>query len=551
MAHDCGDSSGAGAEGARAGNKRQRAPKCKPGEETSCVQFKRAPPSWAAEVLAASTELGARPDDALTQALKKWTTDRDKLLKAAWKALGAPGQHEQLRRFPREVAILWKDAPKEWVSSQMEHFDEKTDRDAYKTRMEQVQADWNQLSPQEQHDVRESHGRKRQKKASVGTAPEKYLEAGYTQEEWAALVQACRVDANHKDAHGKNVFVWLEEQRLDVAGQGAERTEHLSLPRMALQGQDSGAEEWRRRRKIACKSVDSAFREGEFKGREAEWDAMTPGEQQKTLEDWRARHNIKTNKPKTLDDTMTGAGTKTRRDKKLHKLTNELHRERSRSHGVLALKTMLVAHRRIKSCSIKIGSKVLKRDRRRVEVRSTAKKGPGIGRERPMIVNLAARWAERSSRPAAAPMSTDRTGHPYLTGVDKGRAGMLTALFQPSSETKGRGWGLSAKLTAGAIGAVSGPPQYRTPASHEAPDVTLLMSNMSLDAVKSLRDALNKVIDGESNIKGVEVVLDDGQRHEPAHQRARRNSATPVRTGITSREARIEEATRPGLSPFD
>ena len=60
MAHDFGDSSGAGAEGARAGNKRQRAPKCKPGEETSCVQFKRAPPSWAAEVLAASTELGAR-----------------------------------------------------------------------------------------------------------------------------------------------------------------------------------------------------------------------------------------------------------------------------------------------------------------------------------------------------------------------------------------------------------------------------------------------------------------------------------------------------------
>ena len=42
--------------------------------------------------------------------LKKWTTERDKLLKAAWKALGAPrraapGQHEQLRRFPREVAI--------------------------------------------------------------------------------------------------------------------------------------------------------------------------------------------------------------------------------------------------------------------------------------------------------------------------------------------------------------------------------------------------------------------------------------------------------------
>ena len=69
--HDCGESSGAGAEaaeGARAGSKRPRAPKCKPGEETSCVQFKRAPPSWAAEVLAASTELGARPDDALTQA---------------------------------------------------------------------------------------------------------------------------------------------------------------------------------------------------------------------------------------------------------------------------------------------------------------------------------------------------------------------------------------------------------------------------------------------------------------------------------------------------
>ena len=87
LAHDCGESSGAGAEGARAGSKRPRAPKCKPGEETSCVQFKRAPQSWAAEVLAASlaasTELGARPADALTQALKKWTTERDKLLKAA------------------------------------------------------------------------------------------------------------------------------------------------------------------------------------------------------------------------------------------------------------------------------------------------------------------------------------------------------------------------------------------------------------------------------------------------------------------------------------
>ena len=35
MAHDCGDSSGAGAEGARAGHKRQRAPKCKPGEDIS------------------------------------------------------------------------------------------------------------------------------------------------------------------------------------------------------------------------------------------------------------------------------------------------------------------------------------------------------------------------------------------------------------------------------------------------------------------------------------------------------------------------------------
>ena len=43
VAHDRGDSSGAGAEGARAGNKRPRAPKCKPGEETSGVQFKRAP----------------------------------------------------------------------------------------------------------------------------------------------------------------------------------------------------------------------------------------------------------------------------------------------------------------------------------------------------------------------------------------------------------------------------------------------------------------------------------------------------------------------------
>ena len=87
VAHDRGDSSGAGAEGARAGNKRPRAPKCKRGEETSGVQFKRAPRSWAAEVLAASlaasTELGARPADALTQALKKWTTERDKLLKAA------------------------------------------------------------------------------------------------------------------------------------------------------------------------------------------------------------------------------------------------------------------------------------------------------------------------------------------------------------------------------------------------------------------------------------------------------------------------------------
>ena len=64
VAHDRGDSSGAGAEGARAGNKRPRAPKCKPGEETSGVQFKRAPQSWADEVLAASTELGARPADA-------------------------------------------------------------------------------------------------------------------------------------------------------------------------------------------------------------------------------------------------------------------------------------------------------------------------------------------------------------------------------------------------------------------------------------------------------------------------------------------------------
>ena len=95
VAHDRGDSSGAGAEGARAGNKRPRAPKCKPGEETSGVQFKRAPQSWADEVLAASTELGARPADAQTQAFKKWTTDRDKLLRAAWKALGARGQHEQ------------------------------------------------------------------------------------------------------------------------------------------------------------------------------------------------------------------------------------------------------------------------------------------------------------------------------------------------------------------------------------------------------------------------------------------------------------------------
>ena len=60
LAHDCGESSAAGAEGARAGSKRPRAPKCKPGEETSGVQFKRAPRSWAAEVLAASTELGAR-----------------------------------------------------------------------------------------------------------------------------------------------------------------------------------------------------------------------------------------------------------------------------------------------------------------------------------------------------------------------------------------------------------------------------------------------------------------------------------------------------------
>ena len=313
------------------------------------MQFKRAPQSWADEVLAASTELGARPADAQTQAFKKWTTDRDKLLRAAWKALGARGQHEQLRRFPREVAILWKDAPNGWVSLQMEHFDEETDRDAYKTRMEQVQTEWNQLSPPEQHAARESHGRKRQKKASVGTAPEKYLEAGHTQEEWAALVQACRADPNHKDALGKNVFAWLEEQRLDVAGQGAERMEHLSLPRMALQGEDSGAEQWLRRRKITSKSVESAFREGEFKGREAEWEAMTPGEQQKTLEDWRARLNIKTNKPKSLDETMTGAGTKTRRDKNLHKLTNELHRERSRSNGVLALKTMLVAHRSVPS----------------------------------------------------------------------------------------------------------------------------------------------------------------------------------------------------------
>ena len=48
MAYDCSDSSGAGAEGARAGNKRPRAPKCKPGEETSGVQFKRAPQSWGA-----------------------------------------------------------------------------------------------------------------------------------------------------------------------------------------------------------------------------------------------------------------------------------------------------------------------------------------------------------------------------------------------------------------------------------------------------------------------------------------------------------------------
>ena len=57
--------------------------------------------------------------------------------------------------------------------------------------------------------------------------------------------------------------------------------------------------------------------------------------------------------------------------------------------------------------------------------------------------------------------------------------------------------------------------------------MTLLFSNMSLEALKRVRSALDKAIEGAHEVDGVDILVDDGRQHVRAAPAA---AARPVPT---------------------
>ena len=244
--------------------------------EPKAVAFKLMPPSYAAEVLAsADSAVGPQPPADRPLQLKAWHRAADAVLKRAWKALSAVEQNDVLQRFPLERPVPWKDAPKAWISEKMGGMIKDVDPDGYASRLKEVQDEWLALASEAQHEARSAYGRKKHKTAAADTAaPPEYLSSGGTQQQWADLLDKSRAAPGFRGPDGMNVYDWIEKHRQNLASAGAERTEHLTLPRMAVPGEDTGVEVWKKRRPFTSKVVDDAFRNGEWSGRQAEWDAL-------------------------------------------------------------------------------------------------------------------------------------------------------------------------------------------------------------------------------------------------------------------------------------
>ena len=82
----------------------------------------------------------------------------------------------------------------------------------------------------------------------------------------------------------------------------------------------------------------------------------------------------------------------------------------------------------------------------------------------------------------------------------------------------------------------------------------MLFSNLSLDALKRVRAALDNAISGSHVIDGVDVLVDNGQKHvrpTPAAVSSPAAAGSSHMSGTALRDARIRLAQRVGSGLFD
>lgn len=440
--------------------------KRKKSQTPKTVAFIKVPPSHLDEMAAAI--LGPRPPDTRPCQLAMWRQRQlnkktQRSMREAWTALSPGEQQQVLARYPKEVTCGFAEAPKAWVAEQM-HAISKTDYpEAYAARLEQVKYMWRGFQAELQHRIRDQYGRRKKRLVAAReqhvalVAPQPFFDAGHSEADWAALVAASTETPGTTDADGKSVFDWVELQRLASLRDGHQTTEYASLlsKDKAVEGVDAAHIVWKQRRKWTNKAIPDAFRQGEWSGKEAEWECMTAVQQQTVLEGWCKRTGHAVPLPMRISDKLRGnrGRLKERRIKPLKRISDKAKKHRSRTCPAIR-KLLMSGHRSIEIAFNKFQSSRIQKDLMSKQVRLLGRADP-MGGGAPENAAHTAQYLNQPSSAALAPphlqpsstalagesssslcalsgeSSSRDVSHAFLPAVEPTCAGVFSAILPP------------------------------------------------------------------------------------------------------------------------
>jgi hypothetical protein len=418
-------------------------------KELKSVPFKTIPPSHYDEMTA--LVIGrVRPPAERPAQLALWRQEQNRKatrrsLREAWAAVPIPEQHQVLARYCREVVCSFELAPKKWVNGLMHGVSKKDDPQAHAARLAHVKRMWCGCGAAEQHKLRDEYlVRKPRHGAASGqqsAAPLAFLDAGHSEADWSALVAASKETPGTAGADGKSVFDWVELQRLASVRDGHQTTENVPLLAKAVEGVDTAHVAWKQRRKWTNKALPDAFREGEWSGKQVEWECMNAVQQQAVLEGWCKRVGHVVPRPTRLSDTFGGNRglLKERRIKPLKRLSDLVTKHRSRGTSAIS-KLLMRGHRSIEIAFGKFQSKRIQRDligRRGGKLLPRQHSDHGAHNAR-VTPGVAAKTAQYLNQPRPASLcgesSSSRDGnHAFLPAVEPTCAGVFSAILHPAA----------------------------------------------------------------------------------------------------------------------